>query len=90
MTLELSPEIEALIQRRLQSGAFSTAEEVIERALEFFSAEEDWLAANRESISARIQEGWEEVQAGELTDEEGVRSEMRQFKEDWKRQHQPG
>ena len=30
MTLELKPEIEALIQKRLQSGAFSSAEDVIE------------------------------------------------------------
>jgi Arc/MetJ-type ribon-helix-helix transcriptional regulator len=35
MTVELKPEIEALIQKRLQTGAFSSAEEVIERALEF-------------------------------------------------------
>ncbi len=37
MTVELRPEIEALIQKRIQSGAFSSAEEVIERALEFLS-----------------------------------------------------
>jgi len=35
MTLALKPEMEALIQKRRQSGAFSSAEEVIERALEF-------------------------------------------------------
>ena len=36
MTVELKPEIEALIQKRIESGAFSSAEEVIERALECF------------------------------------------------------
>lgn len=87
MTLELKPEIEALIQKRLQSGAFSTAEEVIERALEYLSAEEDWLADNRDQIAAQIQEGWEEAQRGELTDGENVRAEMQRFKEDWKKQH---
>jgi len=86
MTLELKPEIEALIQKRLQSGAFSSAEEVIERALEFLSAEEDWMADNRAAIGAQIQEGWEEAQRGELTDEGIVRAEMQQFKEDWKKQ----
>ena len=89
MTLELKPEIEALILRRLQSGAFSSAEEVIERALEFLSAEEDWLVANRDQVAAQIQEGWDEAQRGELTDAEDVRSEMRQFKEDWKKQLRP-
>jgi antitoxin ParD1/3/4 len=86
MTLELKPEIEALIQKQLQSGAFSSAEEVIERALEFLSAEEDWLADNREQIAAQIQEGWDEAQRGELTDGDNVRAEMQRFKEDWKKQ----
>jgi antitoxin ParD1/3/4 len=85
MTVELRPEVEALIQKRLQSGAFSSAAEVIERALEFLSAEEDWLADNRATISAQIQDGWDEAQRGELTDAEDVRTEMQQFKEDWKR-----
>ena len=86
MTLELKPELEAIIQRQLQSGAFSSAEEVIERALEFLTAEEDWLADNRDKIAAEIQEGWEEAQRGELTDGENVRAEMQKFKEDWKKQ----
>jgi putative addiction module CopG family antidote len=88
MTVELKPEIEALIQKRLQSGAFSSAEEVIERAIEFLSAEEDWLADNRDEIAAKIQAGWDEAQRGELTGGENVRAEMQQFKEDWK-QRQP-
>jgi putative addiction module CopG family antidote len=89
MTVELKPEIEALIQKRLQSGAFSSAEEVIERALEFLSAEEDWLADNRGEIAAQIQDGWDEAQRDELSDGESVRAEIQQFKEDWKRQRRP-
>ena len=84
--MELKPEIEALIQKRVKSGEFSSPEEVIERALEVLSAEEDWVAEQREEISAQIQEGWDEAQRGELTDAEQVRAEMRQFKEDWKKQ----
>jgi len=84
MTVELRPEIEALIQKRIQSGAFSSAEEVIEHALQFLSAEEDWLPDNRDEITVRIQEGWDEAQRGELTNGEDVRTEMQQFKEDWK------
>ncbi len=86
MTVELKPEIEALIQKQLQTGAFSSAEEVIERALEFLSADEDWLADNPDKIAAQIQEGWDEAQRGELTDADDVRAEIQQFKEDWKKQ----
>ena len=84
--MELKPEIEALIQRQIQCGAFSSAEEVIECALEFLSAEKDWLADNRDEIATQIQDGWDEAQRGELTDAEDVRAEMGQFKEDWKKQ----
>jgi Arc/MetJ-type ribon-helix-helix transcriptional regulator len=34
VTIHLKPETEALIERRLQSGDFSSPKEVIERALE--------------------------------------------------------
>jgi len=87
MTVDLKPEIEAIIQKQLRSGAYSKPEEVIERALEFLVAEEDWLAANRAEIAAQVEEGWDETQKGELTDAEQVRAEMRHFKEDWKDQH---
>jgi antitoxin ParD1/3/4 len=87
--VELKPEIEALIQKRLQTGAFSSAEEVIERALEYLNVEEEWLADNRAEIARQIEEGWDEAQRGELTDGETVRTEMQQFKENWKKQRQP-
>jgi antitoxin ParD1/3/4 len=86
MTLELKPEIESLIQKRLASGDFSSAEELIERALESLAAEEDWITENREIIASQIQEGWDETQRGELTDGEDVRAEMQRFKADWKKQ----
>lgn len=85
MTVELTPEIEALIQKRLQSGAFSSAEEVIERALEFLSVEEEWLNDNRDQIATQIQEGWDEAQRGELIEEENVRAEMQRYKMEWKK-----
>ena len=88
MTVELTPALEALIQKRLQTGAFSSVDEVIERALVFLSVEEDWLTDNREEIANQIQEGWDAAERGELTDGETVRAEMQQFKDDWKKQRQ--
>jgi putative addiction module CopG family antidote len=89
MTVELKPELEAMIQERVRSGAFSSAEEVIERALEYLNAEEDWLTENRARIAADIEEGWAEAQAGELISGEEISAEMQQFKEEWKKQHRP-
>lgn len=42
MTIEITrPEIESLIHRRLQSGAFTDAEDVILRALQSFAVEQE-------------------------------------------------
>ena len=57
MKIELKPEDEQLIQKRLQSGAFHTIEEVIHDALTSQDAEEDWLQENREAINAKIANG---------------------------------
>jgi antitoxin ParD1/3/4 len=87
MTIELKPEVEALIQRRLDSGEFLSPEEVIERALEFFAIEEDWLATNRGEIASHIQEGWDEAERGELIDGNDVRTEMAEEKKAWMQRH---
>jgi len=42
MQLEVPPDLEALVQRRLATGAFANAEDVIRRALESLEAEESW------------------------------------------------
>ena len=90
MTIQLKPEAEAIIQKRLQSGAFASPEEVIERALEFLSVEEEWLAQRRPEIGAEVQEGWDAAQRGELIDLAQLRINLQKKKEEWLAQrHQP-
>jgi putative addiction module CopG family antidote len=86
MTVELKPSVEALVERRIRSGAYSSPEEVIERALEVLDAEEERLKGDE--IGPAIQEGWDEAQRGELTDAEVVRAEMGQSKRDWEKRRQ--
>jgi len=57
MIINLTPEDEKLIQKRLQTGVFSSAEEVIHRALEAQEAEEDWLHQNQASVNEKIERG---------------------------------
>ncbi len=85
MIVELRPEAEALIQKRMRAGGL-TAEEVIERALEVFNAEEDLLAGTPEVIAAEIQTAWDEAQRGELADPETARAAMKAFKDHWQKQ----
>ena len=73
MTINLTPEDEQLIQKRLQSGAFSSAEEVIHHALESLDAEEDWLRENRAAINEKIERAFAQFERGEgLTSEESL------------------
>jgi antitoxin ParD1/3/4 len=90
MTIELKPEAEAIIRKRLQSGAFASPKEVIERALELLSVEEEWLAENHDEIAAKVQDGWDAAQKGELIDLTQVRANLQKKKEEWLPQrHQP-
>jgi len=61
------PELEALIQQRLHSGAFETVEDVLFDALEIQREREAWLQENREAISAKIERG-----LAQLDREEGI------------------
>ena len=68
MSIEIKrPELEALIQQRLHSGAFETVEDVLFDALEIQREREAWLQENREAISAKIERG-----LAQLDREEGI------------------
>lgn len=66
MSIEIKrPELEALIQQRLHSGAFETVEDVLFDALEIQREREAWLQENREAISAKIERGLAQLDRGE-------------------------
>jgi antitoxin ParD1/3/4 len=66
MTIEINrPEIEALIQRRLHSGAFESVEDVLFDALEIQSEREVWLLENKDAIHAKIERGLAQFDRGE-------------------------
>ncbi len=65
MTVELRPEDQELIQKRLTSGAFKTAGEVIHDALISQDAEESWLRENQQDIHEKIQRGRAQLARGE-------------------------
>jgi len=66
MNIEISrPDLEALIQKRLQSGAFKSVEEIIFRALEAQDEREDWLQHNKEAINEKIELAMAQIDRGE-------------------------
>ena len=65
MAITLNPDQEHRIEQVLRSGAYHDAGEVIDRALEMLAEQNEWLAANREAVAAKIQRGIEELDRGE-------------------------
>ena len=64
MTIQLKPEQEHRIAEALRSGAYSSTDDVIDRALEVLHEQDEWLLAQRQTIDAKIQRGIVELERG--------------------------
>ncbi len=65
MTIHLKPEQEQRVAEGLRSGAYSSPNEMIDRALEVLREQDEWLMANRGTNNAKIRTGIEELERGE-------------------------
>ena len=75
------PHLYGLLAHLERTTDFS--EEVLDRALALLLAQEEWLAENRDEITACIEVGYEEAGRGELIDGDEVRSRMAARKNEW-------
>lgn len=88
MTIEIKrPEIEALIQERLHSGAFKSVEDVLFDALEMQSEREVWLQENKEAINAKIERGLVQLDRGEGVSGDQLRGRLAADKAAWLGDH---
>ncbi len=76
MNIRLRPEIEELIKKDIQCGAYQSVAEFAEHAVSLLHEQEAWLAANREKIRTKFADGYAEAQRAELIDASVVRAEM--------------
>jgi antitoxin ParD1/3/4 len=84
MTIEINrPEIEALIQQRLHSGAFESVEDVLFDALEMQGEREAWLQENKESINAKIERGLAQLDRRDGIPGDKLRSRLEADKAAW-------
>jgi len=84
VTIEINrPEIEALIQQRLHSGAFESVEDVLIDALEIQSEREAWLQENKEAIGAKIERGLAQLDRGEGIAGDQLRQRLEADKAAW-------
>ena len=61
MQLNVPPDLEALINKRLSSGSYTNAEDVLRRALLAQDAEDNWTDEERRAMSAHIEQGYLEA-----------------------------
>ncbi len=81
MQLNVPPDLETLINKRLSSGGYQSVEDVLRRALEAQDADESWTDDERLALSAHIDEGYLQAERGELIDGAQVRCEIQAMKE---------
>jgi Arc/MetJ-type ribon-helix-helix transcriptional regulator len=82
MQFNVPPDLEALVQKRLASGAFTSVEEVFRCALEAQIAEDD-SREDLQAISAHVEERFRQAERGELIDGDQARIEIRALQDRW-------
>jgi hypothetical protein len=84
MQLNVPPDLETLINKRLSAGGYTGPEDVLRRALEAQDAEEAWTDEERRALSAHIEEGYVQAERGELIDGAQARLEIQTLKDEWR------
>ena len=72
MSLQLSPELEEIIEGRVKSGRYRSASEVVREALGLLEERDQMLAVRRDEIREQISEGLASLRAGQGVDGEAV------------------
>ncbi len=89
MQLNVPPDLETLINKRLSSGGYRSVEDVLRRALEAQDAEESWTDEERQALSAHLEQGYLQAERGELIDGAQVRREIQAMKDNWRQKRSP-
>jgi len=72
MNVQLTPEVEELVQSRLKSGRYNSASEVVREALGLMEERDQILAARKDEVQGKIAEGLQSLGRGKGVDGEAV------------------
>ena len=70
MNISLTGELERLVQRKVESGRYRSASEVIRAGLRLLEREDERTEVRLTEIRAQVQAGIEQAERGELVDGE--------------------
>ena len=70
MNVNLTPELERLVQNKVRSGRYNSASEVVREALRLFEERDRVRKIQIQELRKRINEGWASLERGEGMDGE--------------------
>ncbi len=79
MNVNLTPELEKLIQDKVKSGLYNNQSEVVREALRLLVEKDELRLAHLAELRTALSEGLEQANRGELLDGDEVIREMRAF-----------
>ncbi len=89
VTIHLKPELEALIQKHVERGAYQSIDEFVERAVQMLHEEEALLANDRQAIHEKIERAFfGQFERGEGLTPEESRALLQEKKAAWHKQQQ--
>lgn len=83
MTIQIKPELEALIEEDIRRGSYRSVDEYVERAVEMLHEEEALLAGERRLIDEKIERATGQFERGEGLSPEESRSLLAEQKRVW-------
>ena len=68
MNVSLTPELEAMINSKVQSGMYNTASEVVREGLRLIQQRDEMLQKKLDSLRSDIRLGMDDLEAGRVVD----------------------
>ena len=76
MNVSLTPELEAIIEKKVSSGMYGSASEVVREGLRLLQQRDDTHEAKLNALRAEIQKGIDDLEAGRFRDGHEVMAEI--------------
>ena len=85
VNISITPELDAFLQSRVQSGRYQTTSEVVREALRLLQRQESERDAAFQQLKAKLKRGAAQADAGKLLDGDEVFAELRELIEERRR-----
>ena len=77
MNVSLTPDLEELVQKKVQSGRYTSASEVVREALRLLAERDELREVEMQALRAKVEQGLDEARRGEFVGGEEAFREVR-------------